>query len=312
MLLSLVLPCYNEEKVIEKTHESLSLLLDCWIRKEIITSYELIYVDDGSIDKTFGTLLEYASTTKNVKVISLSANFGHQAALTAGLQYAKGDAVVTLDADLQDPPEVIEDMIQRFKEGYEVVYGVRKARKHDTVLKRLTAQGYYKLMKAMGVDLIYNHADFRLISRRVLQCFKRYNEVNRFLRGIFPIIGFRQCIVEYDRQERAGGETKYPARKMFALAIEGVTSFTSYPLRIAAILGAVVFALSASLGTWVLVMKILGHAISGWASIALSIYAFGGIQLMFLGLIGEYIGRIYKEVKRRPIFIVRETLNFEE
>jgi glycosyltransferase involved in cell wall biosynthesis len=241
----------------------------------------------------------------------LSRNFGHQAALAAALTHATGDAIVTLDADLQDPPETIGKMIDRFKEGFEIVYGIRNSRAADTLLKRLTAEWFYKLMKWMGVTLMYNHSDFRLVSRKVARSFQRYTEVNLFLRGIFPNMGFRQSVIKYERAKRLAGKTKYPFTKLAAFAIEGITSFSYVPLRLIAILGFIIFVFSVVLVGWGLVTKALGRAIPGWASTVLPIYAFGGLQLMCIGIVGEYIGKIYMEIKRRPTFIIQETVNLD-
>jgi glycosyltransferase involved in cell wall biosynthesis len=251
-----------------------------------------------------------ASEDQRVKIVSLSGNFGHQAALTAGLKYANGDALVTLDADLQDPPEIVEEMLKRFTEGFEIIYGVRKLRNKDTAFKKFTAQLFYKLMKLMGVSLIYNHADFRLVSKEVALAFQKYSEANLFLRGIFPTMGFSQCVVEYERENRFAGNTKYPLRRMVAFAIEGITSFSYLPLRLIAIFGLLIFVISCALVVWALLTKAFGRAIPGWTSTVLPIYAFGGFQLMCIGIAGEYIGKIYMEVKRRPTYIVKETINY--
>ncbi|GKT09360.1 glycosyltransferase family 2 protein [Desulforhabdus sp. TSK] len=310
--LSIVIPCYNEEQVIEETNRRLQQLLEGWIRTALITHYEIIYVNDGSRDSTLKKLKELANRNQNIKIISFSNNFGHQAALTAGLYHATGDAAVSLDADLQDPPEVIEEMIQAYRSGSEIVYGVRKERKTDTFFKRATALAFYKLMLFMGVNCFYNHGDCRLLSQRVLREFKKYEEINRFIRGIIPLMGFNYSIVEYDREKRYAGETKYPLRKMISLAIEGITSFSSVPLRIASLLGFMIFIGTLLLSIWVLIVT-LGHAsVPGWASTVLPVYFLGGIQLIFFGILGEYIGKIYMEVKKRPLFIIKEKFNFED
>lgn len=312
MRLSIVVPCYNEEAVIQETNNRLYKLINRLSNKELIKGYEIIYVDDGSADSTLKILKQLASKDKNIKIISFSGNFGHQSALIAGLHNASGDIAVSLDADLQDPPEVIEKMLYKFKEGYEIVYGVRRVREKDTVFKKVTAHFFYKAMKLMGINLVYDHADFRLLSRRILSEFKKYTEANVFLRGIFPIMGFKQCIVEYERRERFAGETKYSLIKMLSFAIEGITSFSYFPLRISSIFGFTIFTISLLLMVWAFITKILGNAIPGWASTILPLYLFGGLQLMFLGIIGEYIGKIYMEVKKRPLFIVKEKVNFED
>ncbi len=310
--LSIVIPCFNEELVIDETSRRLLQLLETWVQDDFITHYEIVYVNDGSRDSTLKKLRELADRNENIKVISFSNNFGHQAALTAGLYHASGDAVVSLDADLQDPPEVIEQMIQAYKSGSEIVYGVRRDRKEDTFLKRFTALTFYKLMKYMGVNCVYNHADFRLLSKKVLREFKRYEEINRFIRGMIPLLGFSHSIVEYDRENRYAGETKYPLKKMFAFAIEGITSFSNVPLRIASLLGFVIFFCTLLLSIWALVVKLSKASVPGWASTVLPVYFLGGIQLIFFGVLGEYIGKIYMEVKKRPLFIIKEKYNIED
>ncbi len=312
MKLSILIPCYNEEKVIHETNSRLSKILNDMVSHNRINKYEILYVDDGSDDKTLDYLKQLTVADKNIKVISLSGNFGHQSALTAGLNHASGDAVISMDADLQDPPEIVEEMLGRFKEGYDIVYGVRKSRENDSFFKRTSAGLFYRLMKIMGVNMVSNHADFRLLSRRVLKEFRKYTEVNKFLRGLFPIIGFNQCVIEYEREKRFAGITKYPLKKMISFAVEGVTSFSYFPLRIAAISGFIIFIGALLLTVWALASKFMGFVIPGWTSTVLPLYLFGGIQLMFLGIIGEYIGKIYMEVKKRPTYIVKEKYNFED
>ncbi|HDY71471.1 MAG TPA: glycosyltransferase [Nitrospirae bacterium] len=310
MKLSIIVPCFDEEEVIRETNTSLNKLTGKLLHEKLIDDFEIIYVDDGSGDNTLGLLKEFALEDKRIKVISFSGNFGHQYALTAGLHHASGDAAVSLDADLQDPPEVIEDMLRKFNEGFEVVYGVRGKRDKDALFKRVTARLFYRLMKIMGVNLVYDHADYRLVSRNVLDVFKEYTEVNRFLRGIFPAMGFKQAVVEYERDERFAGKTKYPLGKMLAFAIEGVTSFSYVPLRFAAMLGFIIFVLSLLFTFWAFLAWMSGRVVPGWASTVLPLYLFGGIQLMFLGIIGEYIGKIYIEVKKRPLYVIKDKYNF--
>jgi len=309
--LSIVIPCYNEEKVLQETSSRLITLISSWITRALINDYEIIYINDGSQDNTLTILKQLAANNKNIKVISFSGNFGHQAALTAGLHYASGDATVSMDADLQDPPEVIEEMLDKFHEGFDIVYGVRSTRGRDNYFKKLTAKGFYRLMKLIGVPLIYEHADFRLLSARAITEFKKYTEVNRFLRGIIPLMRFNNCVVEYERKERFAGHTKYPLKKMLIFAIEGITSLSLVPLRIASFIGLIMFLVSLLLSVWAFSVKIKGMALPGWASTVLPIYLLGGIQLMFLGIMGEYIGKIYLEVKKRPLFIIKETYNLE-
>ncbi len=309
MKLSIVIPVFNEEAVIMTTHGRVMDLLGTLLTKGAVSDYEILYVDDGSRDKTLDILKELARSTERVKVISFSRNFGHQPALAAGILNSTGDAVVSLDADLQDPPEVIEDMIEKYRLGNDIVYGARKSRQHDTLLKRWTARFFYRLMRVMGTQIIYDHADYRLISRKVVESFRDFREFNIFLRGIFPYMGFRHDIVYYERPERLAGTTKYPFWKMLAFAWEGITSFSKVPLRIASFAGFCIFLASLALVVWASYIKFSGGAIPGWTSIVIPIFFIGGLNMLFLGLIGEYVGKMYLEVKRRPLFIVKEQYN---
>jgi glycosyltransferase involved in cell wall biosynthesis len=308
-LLSVVIPCHNEQGVVEETHRRLSNLFADWKQQGKLRDGEIVFVDDGSRDDTLAILERLAAGDPAMRVVSLSRNFGHQAALVAGLAHAAGDAIVTIDADLQDPPEVIGDMLDRFREGYDVVYGVRSSRATDTVMKRATARGFYKFSRAMGVDLIYDHADYRMISRAVRHAFLQYQETNLFIRGIFPAMGFKHTSVTYDRAERFAGETKYPFRKMMAFALEGITSFSRKPLRIAFSIGVLVFVGSVAACVWAVIAKVTGRAIPGWLSTVLPLYVFMGLQMIFLGILGEYLGKVYMETKRRPRFLVRRLIN---
>ncbi len=312
MKLSIVIPVFNEEAVIEITHGRITALLKDLIQKGSIDDYEVLYVDDGSRDLSLRMLRELSSTSHKIKVLSFSRNFGHQPALAAGILHATGDAVVSLDADLQDPPELIEEMIEKYRAGNDLVYAVRGTRQKDSLFKRWTARFFYKAMKAMGVDMIYDHADFRLISRKVVEAFRNIAEVNIFLRGIFPYLGFRHEIVYYDRQSRFAGETKYSLRKMIAFAWEGITSFSSVPLRIASVAGFIIFLGSLCLIAWAFFTSLAGRTIPGWASTVIPIFFIGGLNMLLLGLIGEYLGKVYLEVKRRPIFIIKETHNMDD
>jgi glycosyltransferase involved in cell wall biosynthesis len=312
MKLSIIIPVFNEEAVIGTTHKSISGLLEDMIWKEIISDYEIIYVDDGSKDNSLSLLRTFSTESQKVKVISFSRNFGHQPALTAGILYSTGDAVVSLDADLQDPPELIEEMLAKYRMGNDIVYAVRRERDGDTFLKRWTARIFYKVMKKMGVNIVYDHADYRLISRKVVEEFRKIREVNLFLRGIFPYLGFKHEIVYYDRQKRFAGETKYPLRKMFSFAWEGITSFSSVPLRLASITGFIISLGSVGLILWALYVRLSGKAIPGWASIVIPLFFIGGLNILFLGLMGEYIGKIYSEVKKRPLFIIQERHNIND
>lgn len=308
--LSIVVPCYNEAEIIAHTYKTISQLANSWSNQRKIHSFELIFVDDGSKDNTLESLQSFAKTDHNLKIVALSKNFGHQAALLAGLYQASGNAVVSLDADLQDPPEVIEKMLDKYAEGYEIVLGVRDERKTDSFFKKTTAHIFYTLMHAMGAKLIANHADFRLLSHRAIAELKNFSETNLFLRGLIPSLGFKQAIVYYNRDARTAGKTKYPLGKMISFAIEGITSFSYLPLRLASILGIFLALGSLCLTVWVLLVKISGQSVPGWTSTVLPMYLLGGIQLLFLGIIGEYIGKIYLETKRRPPFIIKSKDNF--
>ncbi len=311
MMLSAVIPLFNEEAVIGITHSRVSRFLDELVGKGLIDDYEILYVDDGSKDSSLKMVKEFSARSPRVKVISFSRNFGHQAALSAGLLHASGDAVVSLDADLQDPPELIEEMMRRFREGSEIVYAVRGRRDTDRVTKRWTARLFYKVMRRMGVDIISDHADYRLVSRKVLDEFRKFREANLFLRGIFPYMGFSSAIVYYDRQVRTAGETKYPFRKMISFAWEGVTSFSTVPLRLAFSVGFITAVFSVLLVVWALIVKLTGRAVPGWTSTVIPLFFIGGLNMLFLGLIGEYTGKIYREVKARPVFIIKEMCNFD-
>ncbi|MBI5100502.1 MAG: glycosyltransferase family 2 protein [Nitrospirae bacterium] len=309
MKLSVVIPLFNEEAVIDTTYSRLSEVIAGLTRDGLVTDYEILFVDDGSRDRSLEILRRLAAGNSGVKVISLSRNFGHQKALAAGLLHCSGDAVVSLDADLQDPPELIRDMLEKYRKGKDIVYGVRRARGKDTFFKRVTARFFYRMMQAMGVDLIYDHADYRLVSRAVVEAFRAVRETNIFLRGIFPYLGFSHEIVYYDRDERHAGETKYPLRKMLAFAWEGITSFSNVPLRLASFSGLIISIASLALVLWAFYEKFAGRTIPGWTSTVIPIFFIGGLNILFLGLIGEYIGKIYLEVKRRPLFFIRETHN---
>ena len=309
MKLSIVVPVFNEEEAIESTHKRIGTLVEEMAGEGIIDDYEIIYVDDGSQDNSLRMLKQFSIVSQKVKIISFSRNFGHQRALAAGILHSVGDVVVSIDADLQDPPELIREMVEKSKEGNDIVYAVRKARHVDTVFKRWTARFFYSAMRFMGVDIIYDHADYRLISRKVVNAFKGMKEVNIFLRGMFPYLGFKHDLIYYDRMEREAGETKYPLLKMLAFAWEGITSFSNIPLRIASVMGVAISFLSVLLGAWAFYTKLKGDTVPGWASIVIPMFLIGGLNILFLGLIGEYIGKIYLEVKRRPPFIIRESYN---
>ncbi len=310
MVLSIVVPCYNEEEVLEETASRLTGLLDRLAAEGKISAASKIYfVDDGSKDRTWELIAQLNETCPSVHGIKLSRNRGHQNALLAGLYTAEGDALISIDADLQDDVNVIEKMVERFHEGYEIVYGVRKARKTDSFFKRATAEGFYKIMHLMGVDIVFNHADYRLMSRRAVEELKHYHEVNLFLRAMVPMIGFRSTSVYYDRAERFAGESKYPLKKMLAFAWDGITSFSVVPLRLITTTGVLIFIASIFISLWVLWIKLFtDDAVPGWASTVLPIYFIGGIQVFSIGIVGEYIGKMYMETKRRPRFIIETVI----
>jgi polyisoprenyl-phosphate glycosyltransferase len=306
----IVVPCYNEEEVLPETARRLDALLTKLISSnKILADSQVIFVDDGSRDRTWSLIKELNHADPRIRGVKLSANRGHQTALIAGLFAANGDAVISIDADLQDDVSAIELMIDAYVSGYEIVYGVRKRRETDTVFKRTTAQAYYTLLNLLGVKIVFNHADYRLLGRRALESLQQYTEVNLFIRGIVPLIGFRCTTVQYDRAGRFAGESKYPLKKMLALAIDGVTSFTAFPLRLIALLGLIVSAASVLMVVWVLWIKLFTtSAIPGWASSVIPIYFLGGIQLLSIGVLGEYVAKIYFETKRRPRYFIEETL----
>jgi glycosyltransferase involved in cell wall biosynthesis len=311
----IVLPCYNEEEIILETDIKIGRLVDRLVSAGIITSDSMIvYVDDGSSDKTWDLIQETIYGNENRTGIKLSRNFGHQSALLGGLAniYQQMDCVITIDADLQDDISVIEEMITQFTHGFEIVYGVRKKRTTDSYFKRKTAKGFYGLMKMMGTDIIENHADFRLVSRRVCENLFTFGEVNLFLRGILPLLGFNSTMVYYDRLERTAGKTKYPLSKMLAFALEGITSFSVKPLRMVSMIGISIFAISIVLSLYSLTSYFYSGAVPGWTSITLPVYFLGGIQILCIGIIGEYLGKIYQEVKSRPRFIIETVFSKED
>ncbi len=310
MQLSIVLPCYNEEEVLPETVQRLLTLHERLIISGKIAENSLIYfVDDGSRDKTWELIETYSKQYAPVRGIKLSRNRGHQNALLAGLFTAEGDALISIDADLQDDVDVIEQMVDAYRNGDEIVYGVRKARKTDTAFKRATAEGFYKLMHLMGVDIVFNHADYRLTSRNVIEHLKAYKEVNLFLRAMVPLVGFKSSSVYYDRAERFAGESKYPLKKMLSFAWDGITSFSVMPLRFITALGFIIFFATFVMSLWVLGTKLFtDEAVPGWASTVLPIYFIGGIQVLSIGIVGEYIGKMYMETKARPRFIIEKVV----
>ena len=313
--LAIVVPCYNEEEVIEISSKALREVLDGLIEKKKVSkdSY-ILFVDDGSKDKTWKLIEQEFRAHSTVKGLKLAGNVGHQFALTAGLLTAKdySDVTVSIDADLQDDVNVIEEMVDRFHEGFDIVYGVRNSRKTDTFFKRTTAQGFYKLMAAMGVKTVYNHADFRLMSKRAVEQLSKYHETNLFLRGLVPLIGYQTTTVGYDRKERVAGESKYPLKKMLALAFNGISSFSVKPIDLISGLGGGIVLISIIAAIYALVSYFTGHVEAGWTSLILSIWFLGGIQLISIGMIGKYIGKIYLEVKNRPRYNIETFLNEKE
>lgn len=312
-ILYMVVPCYNEEEVLRETAKRLEEKYRSLIDRLLISpKSRVVFVNDGSKDSTWEIIQELHNESPQLfSGINLSRNSGHQNAVLAGLMTVRDicDMAITMDADLQDDINAIDEMVQKYYEGNQVVYGVRSERKTDTFFKKFTAEGFYKFMKVMGADVVYNHADFRLMSKRVLCELANYKEVNLFLRGMVPLIGFKSCNVYYERAERFAGESKYPLKKMLAFAINGITSFSTKPLKMITTLGIVTSMLSILAFIWAFIAKFAGFAELGWSSTICSIWLIGGLQLFCLGIIGEYVGKIYAEVKQRPRFIVADFLN---
>lgn len=314
--LAIVVPCYNEEEVLKIASKALRDVLEELIRKEKISEDSFIlFVNDGSRDRTWELIEEeHAAYPDRVWGVKLAGNVGHQFALTAGLMTAKDmcDVTVSIDADLQDDVNVIEEMIDKFHGGCDIVYGVRRERKTDTFFKRTSAQMFYKLMSLMGVKTVYNHADFRLMSRRAVEEFSKYKETNLFLRGMMPLIGYQTDSVYYDRRERVAGESKYPLKKMLALAFNGISSFSVKPISLILGLGLFIIFASALALVYALISYCTGHVVPGWTSLILSIWFLGGLQLLAIGMVGQYIGKIYMEVKQRPRYNIEKVLTSGE
>ena len=310
-ILYLVIPCYNEEEVLTETTKQLKEKMQKLIKnKKISPKSKVMYVNDGSKDKTWELIKEIKEKENLFTGITLSRNRGHQNALLGGLMTAKNyaDIIISMDADLQDDINAIDEMIEKYYEGYDIVYGVRSARKKDTWFKKTTAEGFYKVMKALGVDIVYNHADYRLTSKRVLEEFANFKEVNLFLRGMFPLVGYKSDIVYYERNERFAGESKYPLKKMLNFAWDGITSFSVKPLRFICTLGFSILFVSILIMIYSIVQKILGNTVEGWTFLSISIWFIGGLQMISIGIIGEYIGKMYNETKQRPRYIISENL----
>ena len=310
--LYLAIPCYNEEDVLwDSAEKLLNKYYDMMADNIITPDSRIVFIDDGSKDKTWEIIQDLHGQNSIFQGIKLSRNRGHQNALLAGMMTLKdkADAVISIDADLQDDINVFDRMVKDFENGCDVVYGVRSKRATDTFFKRFTAEVFYKILNKMGAKVIFNHADFRLMSRRALEAFSLYRETNIFLRGMVPLIGYKSSVVKYERSERLAGESKYPLKKMLALAWEGVTSLSIQPIRVITWLGLIIFIISIIMVIYSLISFFTGAAVSGWASTLCSIWALGGLQLLAIGIIGEYIGKIYMETKRRPRYIVEEYLD---
>lgn len=311
--LYIVIPCYKEEAVLPETAKRLrEKMLALMADGRVSRASRVMFVNDGSKDGTWPIIEQLHHEEPTLfSGVNLSRNRGHQNALLAGLMTAvnEADLIISMDADLQDDINAVDAMVEAYHSGYDVVYGVRSSRKTDTFFKRFTAEGFYKLMKALGVDIVFNHADYRLMSKRAVQGLAQFKEVNLFLRGIVPQIGYRWTTVEYERAERFAGESKYPLKKMLSFAFDGITSFSVKPMRMILNVGAVVFVVSVVMLLYALIAKLTGHANSGWTSLMGSIWLIGGIQLLALGVVGEYIGKIYAETKQRPRFIIEQVLN---
>lgn len=313
--LYLAVPCYNEEEVLQDTTIKLLDKFKQLIKGgKISDKSRIVYIDDGSKDKTWKIITELHKASPFISGIKMSRNRGHQNTLYGGLVTLKdyADVVISIDADLQDDINAIDKMLEKYEEGCDIVYGVRRKRETDTFFKRFTAEAFYKILKSMGGDIVFNHADFRLMSKRALEAFADFKEVNLFLRGMAPMVGFKSDIVEYDRFERTAGESKYPLTKMLALAWEGITSLSIKPIRMIMWLGIIIFILAMLFGIYSLVTFFLGHTVSGWTSMFISLWALGGLQLFAIGIIGEYLGKVYLETKQRPRFIVEEFINDDD
>jgi glycosyltransferase involved in cell wall biosynthesis len=309
--LYVVIPCYNEEEVLKETTKRLDTKLNDLIKaKKISSDSKVMYVNDGSKDKTWEIIKSISESNELFTGISLSRNRGHQNALLAGLMTAKeyADVVISMDADLQDDINAIDKMLDKYFDGCDVVYGVRSSRKKDSWFKKTTAECFYKFMKLMGVDVVYNHADYRLASKKVLLDLNDYKEVNLFLRGIFPLIGYKSDVVYYERAERFAGQSKYPLKKMLSFAWDGISSFSTKPLSLILDLGIIIMLISIIIMIYMIVGKIMGNTIEGWTSITISIWFIGGLQMVSIGIIGEYLGKIYMETKGRPRYFISENL----
>lgn len=309
MKIAIVVPCYNEEEMLPETTRQLLGIAER-LKTECLADATLLYVDDGSRDRTWGLIRAHAAENPCVHGLKLAHNRGHQQALWAGLDWASehADAAISIDADLQDDVEAILSMVREFQNGKDIVYGVRKVRTTDTWFKRVTAQGFYRFVKWLGGDILYNHADFRLMSRRALKALQEFPERNMFLRGMVYSLGFPHSVVYYDRRERLAGESKYPFGKMLSFALDGITSFSVKPLRFIVYLGLFFILIALAAIVYALVSYFQGHVVPGWSSLLVSLWFIGGAILLAVGIIGEYVGKIYSEVKRRPRYFIEQSV----
>lgn len=311
-LLSIVVPCHNEQEVLLGSYDRLVTVLNTLLVSGKIFNYEMVFVDNGSTDDTLLVLEKIFRSDKRAKIVSLRCNSGYQGSISAGLYYSAGDAIITIDADLQDPPEKIEEMIAQYEKGYDLVLGVRIDRKSDSFIKRFFAENYYRAMRLMGVELVNNHGDFRLMSNSLVQEFKALPERNRLIRAMILKLESRYATVDYKREPRKTGKSKFNVRSLLSLSFDGIVSFSFMPLRVASVIGALFSFMSLGAILWVLYIKFFAKmSIPGWASILLPVLLMGALQLFFLGLIGEYIGRLYIEVKQRPLYVVRRIISHD-
>lgn len=313
--LYIAVPCYNEEEALpDSAGKLLNKMMRMVAEGKITSDSRIVFIDDGSKDKTWEIISNLHSENMMFEGIKLSRNRGHQNALLCGLMTLreKCDAIISIDADLQDDIEVFDEMVEKFEDGCDVVYGVRSKRDSDTFFKRFTAESYYKILNKLGTKVIFNHADFRLMSSRALEAFSQFKEVNIFLRGLVPMVGYKSDIVTYERSERLLGESKYPLKKMVALAVEGITSLSTKPIKLISRAGIFIFLVSIAMLIYFVIRFFIGATVEGWASLAVSIWAIGGLQLLAIGVVGEYIGKIYLETKQRPRYIVEEYLSHDE
>lgn len=313
--LYIVVPCYNEQEVLPETVSRLRKKLDTLTASGAISNdSRIVFVNDGSKDRTWELITQFHNEDPHVQGIDLSRNRGHQNALLAGLMTVRdrADCVISMDADLQDDIDAVDAMLEKYEDGCDIVYGVRSSRKKDTAFKRMTAEGFYRLLRSFGVEVVFNHADYRLMSRRALKGLSEFREVNLFLRGIIPMVGYRHDCVYYERKERFAGESKYPLKKMLAFAFEGITSLSIKPIRMILSVGVLLFFISIAMLIYSLVQYCRGQVTPGWTSIMFSVWAIGGIQLIAIGIIGEYIGKVYLETKQRPRYLIREYLDGSE